>query len=174
MRKILSHQPGFRRPLVAAIAATLIAFQLTGCSTNSQESASPTPTSASNVNESAHLGDCLRKAGFDVEDPDLNKGVVVAPPEGVDPNRYDREFQKCRADNVSGGNAKPSPEQLKIFREYELKIAQCVRDKGFPEFADPGEDGFEPRSTTAEDSSDKALSACESEFPLTEDGKDGK
>jgi len=153
-------------------ALLLVAPVLAACSTAADDPTAGASSGAtgSTSSASAQLGSCLRDAGFDVDDPDLSRGVVVAPPRGVDVDEYVSAFEVCRAELPAdqGGGPGPSEEDLAALQEANLEVARCVREKGFADFADPV-DGVFPSGTsmstdtTALGAQDEAFLACDAE-----------
>jgi len=153
-------------------ALLLVAPVLAACSTAADDPTAGASSGAQGSSSiaSAQLGSCLRDAGFDVDDPDLSRGVVVAPPRGVDVDEYVSAFEACRAELPAdqGGGPGPSEEDLAALQEANLEVARCVREKGFTDFADPV-DGVFPSGasmstdTTALGAQDEAFLACDAE-----------
>lgn len=165
-----TRRPAVRtRPfLTLAAGALLLPTLLAGCATSD---ASPTAetTSAGSSSASAQLGQCLRDAGYDVEDPDLSKGVVVAVPSGADPEEYSSAFSECRAalpESQGGGEQGPTAAQAAEWQASQLKVAECVREKGFTDFPDPVDGDFPGKqwSTSGGDPEQEAFFACSAEF----------
>lgn len=166
-----------RRASSAALlgaALLLVAPVLAACSTAADDptagASSGATGSTSSASASAQLGSCLRDAGFDVADPDLSRGMVIAPPAGVDIDAYVTAFTDCRAELPAdqGGQPAPSADDLAALQEANLEVARCVREKGFTDFADPV-DGVFPSGTSmstdpsARGAQDEAFLACSEE-----------
>jgi len=153
-------------------ALLLVAPVLAACSTAADDPTAGASSGAqgSSSSASAQLGSCLRDAGFDVDDPDLSRGMVIAPPAGVDIDAYVTAFTDCRAELPAdqGGQPAPSADDLAALQEANLEVARCVREKGFTDFADPV-DGVFPSGasmstdTTALGAQDEAFLACDAE-----------
>jgi len=153
-------------------ALLLVAPVLAACSTAADDPTAGASSGAqgSSSSASAQLGSCLRDAGFDVDDPDLSRGMVIAPPAGVDIDAYVTAFTDCRAELPAdqGGQPAPSADDLAALQEANLEVARCVREKGFSDFADPV-DGVFPSGasmstdTTALGAQDEAFLACDAE-----------
>ena len=153
-------------------ALLLVAPVLAACSTAADDPTAGASSGAtgSTSSASAQLGSCLRDAGFDVDDPDLSRGMVIAPPAGVDIDAYVTAFTDCRAELPAdqGGQPAPSADDLAALQEANLEVARCVREKGFTDFADPV-DGVFPSGasmstdTTALGAQDEAFLACDAE-----------
>jgi hypothetical protein len=162
-------------------ALLLAAPVLAACSTagDGPTAGASSGATGSTSSASAQLGSCLRDAGFDVDDPDLSRGVVVAPPRGVDVDEYVAAFDACRAELPAdqGGGPGPSEEDLAALQEANLEVARCVREKGFTDFADPV-DGVFPSGasvstdTTALGAQDEAFLACDAEHGPNSAGAD--
>lgn len=164
-----------RRASSAALlgaALLLVAPVLAACSTAADDPTAGASSGAqgSTSSASAQLGSCLRDAGFDVDDPDLSRGMVIAPPAGVDIDAYVTAFTDCRAELPAdqGGQPAPSADDLAALQEANLEVARCVREKGFTDFADPV-DGVFPSGasmstdTTALGAQDEAFLACDAQ-----------
>lgn len=168
-----------RRCFGSALAATavLLPALLAGCSTTDAPGSTSSPSVTDTASASSQLGECLRDAGYDVPDPDLSQGVVIAPPKGADPERYAEDFSACRAElpeALGGGPQEPSAEEIAELQEAEMKVAQCVRDKGFEDFPDPVDGEFPglQMTTTGASPEQEALFACDAEFGLNATGAD--
>lgn len=154
---------------VLAATAVLLPALLAGCSTTDGSGTAPSPTATDAASASAQLGQCLRDAGYDVADPDLSKGVVVTPPKGADPDRYAEDFDVCRSElpeSQGGGSQKASAAEVAEFQKAQLKVAECVREKGFDDFPDPVDGEFPnlQMSTSGSSGQQEALLACDAEF----------
>ncbi len=84
---------------------------------------------------------CMRENGVpDFPDPKTNGGggFSLSLPEGTDRAKTEEAEKKCRQFMPNGGQPqKPSPEMVESAR----KMAQCMRDNGYPDFPDPDENG---------------------------------
>jgi hypothetical protein len=122
------------------------------------------------------MGSCLRDAGYDVEDADLVQGVVAAPA-GVDADSYVDDFETCRSElpaGMGGGDQEgPSADDIAALQESGLKVAQCVRDAGFPDFADPVDGDFGMMSTE-QTPENQAFFDCDAKFGLYADSGSGR
>lgn len=155
------------RGLRAATVALGAALLLAACASAPDASdAADAPTPGTGY--SAALGSCLRDAGHDVDDADLVPGVVAVP-DGVDPESYMADFDRCRGELPPelGGGAPPevSADDVAARQEAGLAIARCVREAGFPDFADPvdGEFGMMSVEQTPEN---EAFLACDEQHGL--------
>jgi hypothetical protein len=160
-----------RRCFGSALAATavLLPALLAGCSTTDAPGSTSSPSVADAASASSQLGECLRDAGYNVPDPDLSKGVVVAPPEGADPDRYAEDFDACRSklpESQGGGSQEPSDAEVAEWQKTQLKVAECVREKGFEDFPDPVDGNFPgvQLSTSGASPEQEAFFACSNEF----------
>jgi len=173
------HPRTSRRPVGAALVATvaLLPALLAGCSTAEGSGPSSSPAAGGSASASAQLGQCLRDAGYDVDDPDLGKGMVVAVPEGADPERYGEDFDTCRAqlpEAEGGGSQKASDAEVAQWQAAQLKVAECVREKGFEDFPDPVDGDFPDQQWSTSDPSpeQEALFACSAEVGPNAGGAD--
>jgi hypothetical protein len=84
---------------------------------------------------------CMRENGLpDFPDPKTNGGggFSLSLPEGADRAKIEEASKKCKQFMPNGGQPqKPSPEMV----EGARKMAQCMRENGFPDFPDPDENG---------------------------------
>jgi hypothetical protein len=170
-----ARRTGFRTA-VAALALLTPAL-LAGCTSGPDTASGSTDTPAADARSaSAQLGSCLRDAGFDVDDPDLSEVVVIAAPKGSDPDAYEKAFSTCSA-TLPGefgeiGQA-PDADEAAALQKSGLKVAQCVRDKGFSDFADPVGGEFAPGRTGPEGEAEAlAFDACWTEFGPDASGDD--
>jgi hypothetical protein len=101
------------------------------------------PTSSANgaqlsIEESAlKFAQCMREHGIDLPDP--QDGRLPNIPEGADPKKVDDAQQQCKQYLPTGGEERKNldPQRVDALR----KIAQCMRENGFPNFPDPNENG---------------------------------
>ncbi len=164
-----------RARLTLALAATALVAPalLAGCAPKASGDPDAASTGVSS-SESAELGRCLRDAGYDVDDPDLSQGIIVAPPDGADQDAYSDAFFQC-AEEVGGSLAAadepPSADEIATLQKANLKVAACVREKGFEDFPDPVDGYFDLRFGTGDPSPrDAAYFACDAEFGPYGDG----
>jgi hypothetical protein len=84
---------------------------------------------------------CMRENGLpDFPDPKTNDGggFSLSLPEGTDRTKVEEAEKKCKQFMPNGGQPqKASPEAI----EGARKMAQCMRENGFPDFPDPDENG---------------------------------
>jgi hypothetical protein len=84
---------------------------------------------------------CMRENGLpDFPDPKPNDGggFSLSLPEGTDRAKVEEAEKKCKQFMPNGGQPqKASPEMI----ENARKMAQCMRENGFPDFPDPDENG---------------------------------
>jgi hypothetical protein len=103
-------------------------------------SSSASAASGSNQDRFLQYAQCMRANGVpEFPDPDVNGGAVrMRLPDGVDRQKVAAAQEKCKQFMPNGGeNATPNPQM----REQMLKLAQCMRENGVPNFPDPEEDG---------------------------------
>ncbi|PZF67052.1 hypothetical protein DEJ33_07295 [Curtobacterium sp. MCPF17_047] len=116
------------RVLTAAVLALGLASGLTGCAGGAP--ASDSTTAASGLG--ARWGDCMRSAGFDIEDPgddQVRSGTVISP-QGVDEDRFAGAADSCATE--LGVTRADSAAKDRWAREYD-QVASCVRD-AYPDF----------------------------------------
>ena len=160
-------------PLLAALALLAAPLTLSACSSD----ADPAPaTTAASGSWSSAMGSCLRAQGYDVADSDLVEGVV-APPDGVDVDTYASDWETCRSalpEAIGGGDQEPSAEDLAAWHEANLRVAQCVRDAGFPDFADPVDGEWSAAMSTSDDDPlTRAFLDCSDEHGSNAEGAEG-
>jgi len=165
------------RARVALVGLALLAAPLGLAACSSAAPASDASSSAVAAGSwSSEMGSCLRDAGYDVADADLVEGVVAAP-EGVDADSYADDVETCRSElpaGMGGGEHEgPSADDVAALRESGLEVAQCVRDAGFPDFADPVDGDFGMMSVE-ETPENRAFWDCDAEFGLHADGGAGR
>jgi hypothetical protein len=125
-----------KRLLIAGLLAIGLITGITACSGATVPTAGSTDDS---TGVGARWGDCLRAAGFDVEDPSddqVRSGTVVSPA-GVDQERFQSAADECARD--LGVRRADSAEQDKWVRQYQ-QVASCIREE-YPDFPEDGSDG---------------------------------
>jgi len=159
-----------------SVCAVLLPALLAGCSTDDDATSAAT-SAGGGTSASAQLGQCLRDAGYDVDDPDLDEGMVVAVPNGADADEYAAAFAECREglpESAGGGEAaqEPSAAELAEWQESQLKVAECVRQEGFEDFPDPVDGAFPQTnwSTTSSTPEQDAFFACSERFGPSAEG----
>ncbi|MFI6472946.1 hypothetical protein ACIBL5_22135 [Streptomyces sp. NPDC050516] len=110
------------------------------------------------------LRSCLRKQGMDV--PDLKPGEnpyaqALSQPQGTSADKWNQALNACGSGvEGSGGTGAPDPKQ----QDQQVKIAQCLRGKGF-DMPDPKVEGGHSSGFRIPDGADKdkfmkALNEC--------------
>jgi hypothetical protein len=161
-----------RLPTALAIGAATVAAA--GCG-----GSSPGNGSAGGPDDSKELAfaQCLRKAGIDAPDPQINGGKVsqsIRVPKGIPPARMQQITADCA--RKTGGGPKPlsKADQAK-FLDSALKFARCMRAHGV-DIPDPkptdggimiqkGTGGGGPRIDPQSPAFQSAQKACESLMP---------
>ena len=114
-------------PTLLAIGAATVA--VAGCGGSSGNGGS-----AGKPDDSKELAfaKCLREAGIDAPDPQINGGKVsqrIKVPAGFSPQRMRQITENCA--RKTGGGPKPmSKEDQAKFRDAALKFARCMRAHG--------------------------------------------
>jgi hypothetical protein len=97
---------------------------------------------------------CMREAGFTTPDPDTKGHIDYGTDFGK--LKSDPKFQAATKECEKG--VPPIPAELTALPPYtaeqiahQREYAKCVRANGYPEFADPGPNGFEPSRTARPD-----------------------
>ncbi len=124
--------------LAAATAVLLLPGLLAACSGGSPDG-DDTATGSSTGGSAAagsSLAACMRDQGYDMPDPDGSGSTMqLSTPDGVDPDQYRDDLQRCLGDGTGAGDAQaakpmgPSPEQAR-------KAAACIREHGFTDYPD--------------------------------------
>jgi hypothetical protein len=108
----------------------------------SAAAASTAPSAGADAGDQAlRFAECMREAGVDVADPDPEGRIPMRPGDKTDPD-FGTAMTRCKPllpkEGSPGQPPEFTPEQLETMRKY----AQCMRDNGVPDFADPGPYGF--------------------------------
>ncbi|MFG3280678.1 hypothetical protein [Streptomyces sp. NPDC048111] len=110
------------------------------------------------------LRGCLRKQGMDV--PDLKPGEnpnsqVLSPPQGASADKWNQALNACGS-GVQGGGGSGAPDPAR--QDQQVKIAQCLRGKGFdmpdPKVEGNHSSGFKIPEGADRDAFMKALNEC--------------
>ncbi|MFE9046255.1 hypothetical protein ACFYOG_35890 [Streptomyces sp. NPDC007818] len=132
--------------LTLALASGLagLALLTTGCSSDgggakdtpssSDGGSGGTGTDTAAMDKAQALRKCLRDQGVDV--PDLQAGAnpyaqSLIQPDGVSPEKWNKALTDCGSGPAAGAGAE---QQQNV--DQQVKIAECVRGKGF-DMADP-------------------------------------
>lgn len=129
----------------------------------------------SNQERALKFGQCMRDNGVsDFPDPKVTDdgGISMDAPTGADRQKVDAAMQKCKQYLPNGGEPpKLDPQHL----EQERKLAQCMRENGFPNFPDPSDSGPQINSNSGVDPNDPkfqaAQQACAKYAPAPPAGK---
>ncbi|MBF4605117.1 hypothetical protein [Curtobacterium sp. VKM Ac-2884] len=151
----------------ALIAAALIActtpFALAACSTGPDSAADTTKSAAAGIG--AKWGDCMRDAGYDVQDPDdamVSSGAMQIPP-----SADQEEFLAAGTDCAEKAGVKrtSNAEKQKWERQY-AQVASCIRDDGYPDFPEQKPGTFSPDgyAHSEDDEFKKTVQECMDEF----------
>jgi hypothetical protein len=134
-----------RRTLWPLAALATLAVVLAGCGNGSTGTGNTTATSGGNGTASIHekavkFAECMRANGVSAfPDPDPSVALTidaVVNGSSLDPNSvaWKRAIGACKNLELPGfTGGKVTPRQ----RTARLKFAQCMRDKGVPDFPDP-------------------------------------
>ena len=103
---------------------------------SSSEQSAPELTTTTMEDALIAFAQCLREQGVDVEDPTPGEGLKFA---GVDFDAMEAAQRKCGhlMDNVSGPDGARPREMDEETKEKMLAVSACMRENGFPDFADP-------------------------------------
>jgi len=124
------------------LLAGVVASSLAGCSLPGQgQSHAAAPDTLAVYRE---LAQCIRSHGSpDFPDPVVDRhGNVDFPADA--PRTSDAARQACQsiADRLPQASAAQAPSQSAVDRQK--RVAQCMRDSGFPRWPDPNPDGSAP------------------------------
>jgi hypothetical protein len=94
----------------------------------------------SDQEKALRFAQCMRANGVpDFPDPKVDaNGDFGIDPGNADPKKVDAAMEKCKQYAPSGGTPGRVDPQIV---EQNRKVAQCMRDNGFPTFPDPNEQG---------------------------------
>ncbi|MFF3975850.1 hypothetical protein [Streptomyces sp. NPDC001828] len=165
-----------RLTLVLASGMAGLALFATGCSGSSGGDSGKESGASGNGSGQGSGGDsaaadkaqalrgCLRKQGMDV--PDLKPGEnpnaqVLSPPQGTSADKWNQALNACGSGvQGGGGSGAPDPKQ----QDQAVKIAQCLRGKGFdmpdPKVEGNHSSGFKIPEGADQDKFMKALNEC--------------
>jgi hypothetical protein len=160
---------------LAAMAVVAAALVVAGCgSANSSAVAGGTGTSASAAAAAGNRAAsrpgsqtnalkfvrCLRSHGVsDFPDPSSN-GQLTIPPDDRNTSAFQRASKACQTLMPGAGGAEQTPT---MSRAQELKLAECIRSHGVPNFPDPNASGAVPPNSVNVNSPKfrSALQACQ-------------
>ena len=141
----------------AALALVVAPVALAGCSA---APTAPTQDGASPAALGARWGDCMRDAGFDVQDPsdDQVRSGTVTSPSGVDQERFASAAQHCGSE--LGVQRADTAQQDRWKRQYAA-VDSCVRER-YPDAPEqrPGVIDYSGYPRAQEPEFDETLSAC--------------
>jgi hypothetical protein len=124
-----------RAGLLAAVAVVAVLATATACGGSASSSSDG---SASGTDQMLAYSQCMRAHGVtDFPDPNASGNVQVAPGSLNDPMNSPQEQtaeNECRH-LLPGGGTSGSVDQQKV--DQLLKLAQCMRANGVPNFPDP-------------------------------------
>lgn len=120
------------RLLLTAALAFGLSVGLGGCSGPVADRPDAASSADTGSGIGARWGNCMRSAGFDVEDPsdDLVRSGTVLAPQGVDQERYAAAADRCSSD--LGVERQDSASHDEWNREYD-RVASCIRD-AYPDY----------------------------------------
>src|SRR3954453_11855424 len=110
----------------------------------------PAPAASASSSSSPHdpqqdqeqflkFAQCMRDHGVPMDDPQFDGGgISLSMPEGTDKSKVDAAQAECKQYMPNGGQP---PKLDAAHQEQMRKFAQCMRDQGISNFADPSEDG---------------------------------
>ena len=157
------------RLLVIGIGAALLAgcaSDRTGPEIATAQSAPPATTAPAKAPSSAGFVKCMRTAGVQVDDAKPGAAWEMKPGDKSDPD-FPAAMAKCKGLLPAGTDDGTviAPERLAKMRQF----AQCMRDNGVPDFADPGPEGFatSPKDPAA---AERATRTCGKILGIDPDG----
>jgi hypothetical protein len=123
--------------LLAVMAAIAVLAAVTACGGRASSSGSASGESANQ--KMLAYSECMRKNGVpDFPDPNASGNIQVAPGNPNDPINSPQEQVAnniCRHLEPGGGVSNPAAQQQTV--NQLLKMAQCMRKNGMPNFPDP-------------------------------------
>jgi hypothetical protein len=159
---VLEHMNDTTRTPRLVRAAAVLALALVGPTALAACSSTPTSPSTGNAAASvgAKWGDCMRTAGFQVEDPsdDQVRSGAVTSPAGVDAERFTEASGKCASDlGITGAD---SAQKDKWKRQYAA-VDSCVREQ-YPDAPEqePGLINYSDYPRAQEPEFEETLSSC--------------
>lgn len=162
MCDVLEHMNDTTRTPRLVRAAAVLALALVGPTALAACSTTPTSPSTGHAAASvgAEWGDCMRTAGFQVEDPsdDQVRSGAVTSPAGVDTERFSEASGKCASDlGVTGAD---SAQKDKWKRQYAA-VDSCVREQ-YPDAPEqePGVIDYSGYPRAREPQFEETLSSC--------------
>ena len=132
------------RPLAIPAAIAMVVL-ISACGSNAPATTgSGSSSSAANVAQAVKFSQCMRANGVsNFPDPDASGSLTidgVVNGSSLDPNSatFQQALSACKDLEPPGfmGNTRSAQQQ-----EAALKFAQCMRDKGVPDFPDPTANG---------------------------------
>lgn len=164
-----------------ASVAVVLALALAGCGGNDDEQDSGVATAgggaaaapsasassaASDADQQLKFTQCLRDNGLDVPDPEPGSSRPNINFGDIDQDKLQAALEKCRTLMPNGGQGQQlDPAQV----EQRRKLAQCIRENGFPDFPDPDANGnISPQSLNLDRNDPKlqaAFTACQQYVP---------
>ncbi|MFJ3028175.1 hypothetical protein ACIPEQ_04965 [Curtobacterium sp. NPDC087080] len=147
---------GLVRAAAVLVLALVGSAALAACSTSPTSSA----TSRAAASVGAKWGDCMRTAGFPVEDPsdDQVRSGAVTSPSGVDAERFTEASGKCASDLGVTGTDSAQKDRWK--RQYAA-VDSCVREQ-YPDAPEqqPGVIDYSSYPRAQEPQFQDTLSSC--------------
>lgn len=147
----------------AAVFALVLGapFALTACS---DASSAPTSTGAAG-GLGAQWGDCMRDAGFSVEDPtdaELRSGTYPAPAD-ADADAFGERAAAC---SEQAGVERADASQKQEWERQYAQVADCIRENGFDDLPEQaaGVLDFQGYPGASEPEFDEVSAECLAEF----------
>jgi hypothetical protein len=128
-----------RAGILAVTAAVAVLAAACGGSTSSSSAAGPAPGESAAFRQALAYVRCMRTHGVP-DYPDPNANGTIALPSSANPNSSQMQAAGNACQHLQPGGA-PSPAQARQNLALEVKMAQCMRAHGVPDFADPGANG---------------------------------
>jgi hypothetical protein len=129
---------------VAALATIAMVALISACGSNAPDATGSGSNTAANVQQAVKFAQCMRANGVSqFPDPDASGALTidgVVNGSSLDPNSatFQQAISGCRDLEPPGfmGHTRSAQQQ-----EAALKLAQCMRNNGVPDFPDPTADG---------------------------------
>lgn len=158
-----------RRRATALVSTALLVPALLSACSSAPDGPTPVGTDAAPASsEAARVGQCVRDAGYDVEDDDFSTPGSYRQPAGLSADELDA-YAETVADCASGTSLAPPsrPGGGQGADRQLLDLAACLRDAGYPDAEDPVDGVWRPDPDHQGDPAyDEATATCAAEVGL--------
>lgn len=160
-----------RRRVAALVGATLLIPALLSACSSAPDGPTPVGSSAAPASsDAARVGQCVRDAGYDVEDDDFSTPGSFRQPAGLSADQLDA-YTETIADCASGTSLAPPSRSGggggQGFDQQLLDLTACLRDAGFSDVEDPVDGVWRPDPSHQGDPAyEAATTTCQAEVGL--------